>query len=87
MITNKAIVLTGADSGIGLEVLKLLASEKTNKILAVDINCRNMDKFGDNVITYKCDVSSKEAVDSIFDKAIADLGSIDIFYANAGYPY
>ena len=87
MISNKTIVLTGADSGIGLEVLKLLAAEKSNRILAVDINCRNMDKFGDNVITYQCDVSTKEAVDSIFEKAIADLGSIDIFYANAGYPY
>ena len=87
MISNKTIVLTGADSGIGLEVLKLLASEKSNKILAVDINCRNMDKCGDNVITYQCDVSSKEGVDSIFEKAITELGSIDIFYANAGYPY
>ena len=87
MISNKTIVLTGADSGIGLEVLKLLASEKSNKILAVDINCRNMDKLGDNVITYQCDVSSKEGVDSIFEKAISELGSIDIFYANAGYPY
>jgi short-subunit dehydrogenase len=87
MITNKNIVLTGADSGIGLEVLKLLAAEKTNKILAVDINCRNMNKLGDNVITYQCDVSSKEAVDSIFEKAEKELGFIDIFYANAGYPY
>ncbi len=87
MITNKTIVLTGADSGIGLEVLKLLAAEKTNKILAVDKNCKNMDKFDDNVITYLCDVSSKEGVDSIFEKAITELGSIDIFYANAGYPY
>lgn len=87
MITNKTIVLTGADSGIGLEVLKLLASEKTNKILAVDINMNNMHNISDNVIPYKCDVSSKEAVDSIFEKAIAELGSIDLFYANAGYPY
>ena len=87
MITNKTIVLTGADSGIGLEVLKLLASEKSNKILAVDKNCKNMDKVPGNIITYQCDVSSKEGVDSIFEKAIAELGSIDIFYANAGYPY
>ena len=87
MIKNKTIVLTGADSGIGLEVLKLLAAEMTNKILAVDLNCRNMDKISDNVIPYQCDVSTKEGVDSIFEKAIADLGSIDLFYANAGYPY
>ena len=87
MITNKNIVLTGADSGIGLEVLKLLASEKTNKILAVDKNCKNMDKIDGNIITYQCDVSSAEAVDSIFLKAEEELGFIDIFYANAGYPY
>ena len=87
MITNKNIVLTGADSGIGLEVLKLLASEKTNKILAVDKNCKNMDKVSGNIIIYQCDVSSAEGVDSIFQKAEEELGFIDIFYANAGYPY
>ncbi len=87
MIKEKNIVLTGCNSGIGLEVLKLLAAEKSNKILAVDINCRNMDKISDNVIPYQCDVSSKQGVDSIFEKAVSELGSIDIFYANAGYPY
>lgn len=87
MITSKKIVLTGADSGIGLEVLKLLAKDGTNKILAVDINCNNMDKISDNVIPMQIDVSSQAAVDEIFEKAEAELGKIDIFYANAGYPY
>lgn len=87
MITFKKIVLTGADSGIGLETLKLLAKDGTNKILAVDINCENMDKLGDNVIPMQIDVSSQAAVDEIFEKAEAELGKIDIFYANAGYPY
>lgn len=87
MIQNKTIVITGADSGIGLEVLRLLAAEKSNRILAVDINMNNMDKLSSNVIPFQCDVSSKQGVDSIFEKAIAELGSIDIFYANAGYPY
>ena len=87
MITSKKIVLTGADSGIGLEVLKLLAKDGTNKILAVDINCENMSKLGDNVIPMQIDVSSQAAVDEIFEKAEAELGKIDIFYANAGYPY
>ncbi len=87
MIKNKNIVLTGADSGIGLEVLKILASEKSNKILAVDLNNKNMCNFGKNVFPFKIDVSSKAAVDKIFEKALEELGSIDIFYANAGYPY
>ncbi len=87
MITNKNIVLTGANSGIGLEVLKLLASEKTNKIFVVDLNDDKMSKIGNNVICFKKDVSSKEAVNEIFRKALDTLGSIDIFYANAGYPY
>lgn len=87
MITNKKIVLTGADSGIGFEVLKLLAAEKSNKILAVDINCNKMNTLSDNVIPFVCDVSSSENVDLIFEKAVSELGKIDIFYANAGYPY
>lgn len=87
MITSKNIVLTGADSGIGYEVLKLLAADRSNKILAVDLNETKMNLFCDNVIPYKCDVSSKEAVDKIFEKAEAEFGKIDIFYANAGYPY
>ena len=87
MISSKNIVLTGADSGIGYEVLKLLAADKSNRILAVDINENKMNLFCDNVIPYKCDVSSKEAVDSIFEKAEELFGKIDIFYANAGYPY
>ena len=32
MISSKNIVLTGADSGIGYEVLKLLAADKSNRI-------------------------------------------------------
>lgn len=87
MITNKKIVLTGADSGIGFEVLKLLAAEKSNTILAVDINCNKMHTLSSNVIPFVCDVSSKENVDLIFEKAVLHLGKIDIFYANAGYPY
>lgn len=88
MITGKTIVLTGANSGIGLDVLKILAEGTGNKILAVDRNTDTLDSLTlDGVSVMKCDVSSKEAVDSIFAKALEVLGSIDIFYANAGYPY
>lgn len=86
MITGKNIVLTGCDNGIGLEVLKLLKGR--NKILCVDKNIGRLEPLADeNTIIFQKDVSSKEAVDEIFEVALEKLGSIDIFYANAGYPY
>ncbi|MCQ2475019.1 MAG: SDR family NAD(P)-dependent oxidoreductase [Clostridia bacterium] len=87
MITNKKIVLTGAGSGIGLEVLRLLAFEGGNTIFAVDKDVSRISGFGDNVIPYVIDVASKEGVDAIFEDAHKAMGTIDIFYANAGYPY
>lgn len=87
MITGKKIVLTGANSGIGLEVLKLLAAGD-NKILAVDLNTDNIEKFDRNkVVPMTCDVSTQDGVDAIFAAAEERLGGIDIFYANAGFPY
>ena len=87
MITGKNIVLTGADSGIGLEVLKILV-KGNNKILCVDKNKGNLVKFDPEKVTIlQLDVSSQEAVDEIFAKAEEIFPFIDIFYANAGYPY
>ena len=90
MIQNKKIVLTGASSGIGFEVLRILAKDGTNKILAVSRHAEELLKtFADNVIPFNMDISTKEGVDAVFDKAaeVFDGGKIDIFYANAGFPY
>ncbi|MDO4847578.1 MAG: SDR family NAD(P)-dependent oxidoreductase [Clostridiaceae bacterium] len=90
MITNKNIVLTGASSGIGLEVLKLLIQGEGNKILAVSRTAEEkLAGFSDKVIPFSCDVGSAEGVDKIFEKADEVFGGekIDIFYANAGFPY
>jgi len=90
MINNKTIILTGASSGIGFEVLKLLSPEKSNIILAVSRHAEEkLSGFSDNVIPFTCDISSREGVDSVFKKAEEVFGGrkIDLFYANAGFPY
>lgn len=87
MIDNKTIVLTGASSGIGFEVLKLLAEGKGNRILAVARHVDNIKYFADNVTAFSCDISTQEGVDRLFEKAEELFGKIDLFYANAGFPY
>ena len=87
MIDNKTIVLTGASSGIGFETLKRLVKGKGNKILAVARRPEKLEGFAENVIPFAADVGSKEGVDAIFAKAEELFGKIDIFFANAGFPY
>lgn len=87
MINGKNIVLTGASSGIGLEVLKLLVQGTDNRILAVSRHADTLEGFAPNVTPFVCDVSSAEGVEKIFEKAESMFDKIDIFYANAGFPY
>ncbi len=90
MIANKKIVLTGASSGIGLEVLRLLSAESSNLILAISRHAaEKLSDLAPNVVPFDCDVGSREGVDAVFDKAAEVFGGakIDIFYANAGFPY
>ena len=87
MFSNKTIVITGASSGIGFETMKLLAKGKGNRILAVARRPEKLEGFAKNVIPFAADVSTKEGVDSIFSRAEELFGKIDIFFANAGFPY
>lgn len=83
-ISNKKIVVTGASSGIGADLVKLLSPD--NKIVAC---ARNVDKILNhpNVVRIKCDVSSKEELEKFIEKSFELLGDIDIFFANAGFAY
>lgn len=84
-IDGKNIVLTGASSGIGKEILKRLQQYDV-KIIAVS---RTISKIpcSEKVIPYSCDVSKKEEVDKLFEYAQEKLGNIDIFFANAGFAF
>jgi len=85
MISCRNIVLTGANSGIGLELLRTLY-ENDNKIIAVDLRDDKISSFDrEKVIPYICDVSRKENIDDLFEFASQRFETVDIFIANAGY--
>ena len=86
-ISNKHIVITGAASGIGLEMAYQL-SGNGNKILAIDIDEAGLDilsKKFPQIQTLNLDLTESGSVHAIFDWIQINWKNIDLFFANAGF--
>ena len=89
-VQNKVIVVTGAGSGMGREVvLNLLA--KGASVAAVDINETTLQETAnltgdrkDKLAIFVLNVTDKEAVEALPDKVIARFGAVDSIINNAG---
>lgn len=86
-LTGKNIILTGASSGIGKEMLSILSRYDEIKIVAVARHIGNIPETDDKIYPLSIDVSTEEGVDLLFEQAINILGNIDVFIANAGFAY
>lgn len=89
-LRDKTILLTGASSGIGLALSRLLAQEKAKLVLLArrgDILNRLADELkssGRVVLPISCDVAKREDVRRACDQARAEFGQVDIAILNAG---
>jgi NAD(P)-dependent dehydrogenase (short-subunit alcohol dehydrogenase family) len=72
---GKTAIVTGAASGIGKATVALFRAEGAN-VIAADIAA------SEGVIA--ADAGREEDVRGLIDKAVADHGGLDIFFANAG---
>ena len=90
-LKNKTVIITGASSGIGAQLVKSFALYKCNIILL----SRNLEKMNNlisnisleenqNLKAYKLDVSNEEEVNEIFKEIISTFDTIDILINNAG---
>lgn len=83
---GKKVVVTGASSGIGLELAKEL-NRRGCRVMAVARSIADVEFQGDGVHKYACDVSGRENVDRLFESAVTELGDVDVLVCNAGFAY
>ncbi|CAH8285535.1 3-oxoacyl-[acyl-carrier protein] reductase [Mariniflexile fucanivorans] len=90
-LENKVILVTGASKGIGKEIAILLAKNGAKVIVnhsnsekEANETVRTIINNGGSAIAVKADVSNREEVTHLFDKAIETYGRIDVLVNNAG---
>lgn len=86
-MTNKFAVITGASSGIGLELAKLAAKDGHDLLLAADTPFGDakaeLEALGVSVEILEADLSTLEGVDALLVRATGR--QIDLLCANAGH--
>lgn len=89
-LKNKSVVVTGASSGMGKEIVKLFANEGAN-VVAVARRKERLDAIVESlkdapgkVIAFGGDVSKLEDNESMIDLAVKEFGRLDILINNAG---
>ena len=87
MSSRKLAIVTGASSGIGLELAKLAAQDGYDLIVAADTPFVEagpaLDEYDITVQSIEADLSSKQGVNQLLD-LIADR-PVDVLVANAGH--
>jgi len=86
---DKVILITGASSGIGNALAKLLAKENCSLALIARRGdllkelAGDLKRINDNILTIACDVSNLDEVINSVDKIKNTFGNIDIAILNA----
>lgn len=90
-LKDKRAVVTGAAQGLGEAIAERLIQEGCRVILAdiqeeqvTETAARLKSRYGDVVLSLKCDVTHEPDVEALAVTADSNWGGIDVFVANAG---
>lgn len=89
-IKEKVVVITGASSGLGEATARLLSSEGATVVLAarradrIDALSNELKSQGGEALALTTDVTNRQQVKTLVDKAVEAFGRIDVMLNNAG---
>jgi len=89
-LKDKTVLITGGSRGLGLVMAREFAREGARLVLCardeqeLDQARLDLEKFGTEVITARCDVTNRHDVMAMVANVYTRLGSIDVLVNNAG---
>lgn len=89
-IKEKVVVITGASSGLGEATARLLSSEGATVVLAarradrIEALANELKNQGGEALAVATDVTDRQQVKALVDKAVDTYGRIDVMLNNAG---
>jgi NAD(P)-dependent dehydrogenase (short-subunit alcohol dehydrogenase family) len=86
-LEGKVVLVTGGNSGIGLATAKRLHEEGA-RVVVTGRDPRTLDAakkvIGDGTLAVQSDVSKLDDIDRLYSGVAANVGKIDVLFANAG---
>jgi NAD(P)-dependent dehydrogenase (short-subunit alcohol dehydrogenase family) len=86
-LSGRTALVTGAAGGIGRAIALRCAGEGA-RVAVTDVDAGRLEAVGAELgaghLGVPCDVTDSEAFDALADRVEADLGSVEVFFANAG---
>jgi NAD(P)-dependent dehydrogenase (short-subunit alcohol dehydrogenase family) len=86
-LAGRTVVVTGAAGGIG-RALALRCAAEGARVAATDVQAEALQRVGGELgpkgLALPADVTDSDAISGLIDRVEADLGPVEVFFANAG---